>query len=74
MPLGFVYLTENLVMIAMAVWIRLATFGLAVGTTPSWAGKGSDRPDAGRMGRLSGSTPHACDHQHSRESLGERKM
>ena len=32
-PLGFVSLTENLMMIAMAVWMALATFGLL----PLWA-------------------------------------
>ncbi len=31
-PLGFVSLTENLMMIAMAVWMALAAFGLQVGT------------------------------------------
>ena len=30
-PLGFVSLTENLMMIAMAVWMALAAFGLAAG-------------------------------------------
>ena len=30
-PLGFVSLTENLMMIAMAVWMTLAAFGLPVG-------------------------------------------
>ena len=30
-PLGFVSLTENLMMIAMAVWMALAAFGLPVG-------------------------------------------
>lgn len=29
-PLGFVSLTENLMMIAMAVWMALAAFGFAV--------------------------------------------
>lgn len=32
-PLGFVSLTENLMMIAMAVWMALAAFGLPVGAT-----------------------------------------
>lgn len=31
-PLGFISLTENLMMIGMAVWMALAAFGLAVGT------------------------------------------
>jgi glutaredoxin len=31
-PLGFVSLTENLMMIAMAVWMTLTAFGLLVGT------------------------------------------
>jgi glutaredoxin len=31
-PLGFVSLTENLMMIAMAIWMALAAFGLAGGT------------------------------------------
>jgi hypothetical protein len=31
-PLGFVSLTENLVMIAMAVWMAFAAFGLPVGS------------------------------------------
>lgn len=31
-PLGFISLTENLMMIAMAIWMALAAFGLAVGT------------------------------------------
>jgi glutaredoxin len=31
-PLGFVSLTENLMMVAMAVWMALAAFGLSVGT------------------------------------------
>jgi hypothetical protein len=30
-PLGFISLTENLMMIAMAVWMALAGFGLATG-------------------------------------------
>jgi hypothetical protein len=30
-PLGFISLTENLMMIAMAVWMALGTFGLSVG-------------------------------------------
>lgn len=30
-PLGFVSLTENLMMVAMAVWMALAAFGLAAG-------------------------------------------
>ena len=32
-PLGFVSLTENLMMVAMAVWMALAAFGLAAGGT-----------------------------------------
>jgi glutaredoxin len=32
-PLGFVSLTENLMMIAMALWMALAAFGLPVGVT-----------------------------------------
>ncbi|MEX1148221.1 MAG: glutaredoxin [Sphingomonadales bacterium] len=32
-PLGFVSLTENLMMIAMAVWMALAAFGLPLGAT-----------------------------------------
>ncbi len=32
-PLGFVSLTENLMMIAMALWMALAAFGLTVGAT-----------------------------------------
>lgn len=31
-PLGFISLTENLMMVAMAVWMTLAAFGLSVGT------------------------------------------
>ena len=31
-PLGFISLTENLMMIAMAVWMALAAFGLPAGT------------------------------------------
>ena len=31
-PLGFVSLTENLMMIAMAVWMALGAFGLPAGT------------------------------------------
>jgi hypothetical protein len=30
-PLGFLSLTENLMMIAMAVWMALGAFGLAAG-------------------------------------------
>jgi hypothetical protein len=30
-PLGFISLTENLMMVAMAVWMALAAFGLPVG-------------------------------------------
>jgi hypothetical protein len=30
-PLGFVSLTENLMMIAMAIWMALAAFGIAPG-------------------------------------------
>ena len=32
-PLGFVSLTENLMMIAMAIWMALGAFGLL----PAWA-------------------------------------
>ena len=32
-PLGFISLTESLMMVAMAVWMALAAFGLSVGTT-----------------------------------------
>jgi hypothetical protein len=31
-PLGFISLTENLMMVAMAVWMALAASGLSVGT------------------------------------------
>jgi Methylamine utilisation protein MauE len=31
-PLGFISLTENLMMVAMAVWMALAVSGLSVGT------------------------------------------
>jgi Methylamine utilisation protein MauE len=31
-PLGFISLTENLMMVAMAAWMALAAFGLPVGT------------------------------------------
>jgi hypothetical protein len=34
-PLGFVSLTENLMMIAMAVWMAAAALGLATGTAHS---------------------------------------
>ena len=32
-PLGFVSLTENLMMVVMAVWMALAAFGLPIGAT-----------------------------------------
>jgi glutaredoxin len=32
-PLGFISLTENLMMVAMAAWMALAAFGLSVGTS-----------------------------------------
>jgi hypothetical protein len=32
-PLGFISLTENLMMVSMAVWMALAAFGLAAGAS-----------------------------------------
>jgi hypothetical protein len=38
-PLGFISLTENLMMVAMAVWMALAVPGLSVGTVHAmWPG------------------------------------
>ncbi len=52
-PLGFVSLTENLMMVAMAVWMGLAAFGLAAGGAHS----APEAPDSAHSAPASASQP-----------------